>query len=124
MEERSKTNPAKLGDPTYFACSCQEEGKKECEQLLIDVKQLLSADDSNLLTKIVFSLNFDYGARITEIACDMWCEIWSKTYHSNEEGEPLFLTQIESDEVEVGIAATWFAYYKKFGNKKSPTSEQ
>lgn len=111
MEIDKKSQP---GDPSYFACSCKEEGKKTCEDLLKKVKELLSSDDSNFLTNVVYSLNIKYNSHITRIAADQWCGIYTETYDT-ENDKPVFTTDIDCDEVEVGIAATWYAYYKKFG---------
>ncbi len=115
MKNEEKT---KLGDPTYFICTCSEEGKKEAKFVLNEVKKLLEADDSNLVTKIIYSLNWAYGAQITSIGCDMWCQIDSKTYKIDETTkEPIFFTEIQCDQIEDGMATTWYAYYKKFGLK-------
>ncbi len=113
----------KPGDSNYFACSCSEGGKNECENLLSKVKKLLDAEDSNLLTKVIWSLEIDYGANITSVACDQWCGVWSQTQDIDGGTfkaiqPPVFKTEIQCDKVEHGVAATWFAYYQKFGPKR------
>jgi len=119
-EEKMNIKP---GDRNYFACSCSPEGKNECTSLLKTVKELLGANDSDLLSKVVYSLQIDYQAEITSIGCDQWCGIWSKTHDIDGKTfepiePPIFTTEIQCDEVEAGIAATWYAYYKKFGQKR------
>jgi hypothetical protein len=119
-----KSHQGKVGDRDYFACSCKTKGKDECNDLLSEVKELLSADDSDLLNKIVYSLEWNYKARITSIACDMWCGIWSQTFDLDKNKRntmiepPVFSTEIEGDKVEHVLAATWLAYYKKFGKER------
>ncbi len=124
--ENAQPNETKPGDPDYFACTCSDKGLKECQQLLEEVKSLLQAEDANLLTKIIFSLNWDYGAEITSIRSDMWFGIWSKTrdistVNYQEIEPPVFFTEIQCDSMEHGIAATWFSYHKKFGEKRIKT---
>ncbi len=125
MEDNSTktTKYKKPGDPAYFACSCTEEGKNECDQLLEKVKSLLSADDSDLLTKVILALEFNYNANITSIASDMWSGIRSQTedYDMAKRARiepPIFSTYIQCDKLEYGIAATWLAYYEKFGEQR------
>jgi hypothetical protein len=118
----SDKTEGKAGDPEYFACHCSEEGKKECNELLEKVYGLLDANASNLLTKVVYSLEWDYMAKITSIDCDMWSAISSKTRDMTpdlkEQDPPLFTTYIQCDDLEHGVAATWLAYYEKFGKKR------
>jgi len=132
QEAQEKMNePKKLGGPNYFACSCGLEGKKECEWILEEVKKLLGATDKDLLTKVVYSLQSDYDANITSIPSDMWSRVDTQTYDvvKNEEGSykkvepPIFTTDIQCDQIEYGIAATWYAYYKKFGEKRIENGE-
>jgi hypothetical protein len=120
--EKQKKETTKPGDSNYFACHCSAEGKEQCALLLKEVKELLKANSSNLLSNIIYSLQFSYNARITSIHADMWSLINSETYDYNpvtlQKKEPLFTTEIQCDDLEDGMAATWYAYYKKFGEKR------
>lgn len=98
-----------------FMCSCGD-GKGKCEELMKEVKERLSSDtrsvdDSNLLTTVVYSLQWDfkdYVAEITGIFCDQWCAVSATGYKAGKEKyEEDVRTWIQCDVVEHGIAATW-----------------
>lgn len=122
VEKLEKDSNKKPGDRDYFACHCSPEGKQECEELLLKVKDLLKSDSSNLLTNIVYSLEIDYKANITSIVADMWSKISSETHDFDpvtfEKNDPTFTTEIQCDDLEDGMAATWYAYYTKFGKTR------
>ncbi len=122
VEKLEKDSNKKPGDRDYFACHCSPEGKHDCEELLQKVKDLLKSDSSNLLSNIVYSLEIDYKANITSIVADMWSKISSETHDFDpvtfEKIDPTFTTEIQCDDLEDGMAATWYAYYTKFGEKR------
>lgn len=59
--------------------------------------------DATLLDYVVWSLNWDYGAAINSIACDMWNGISTATYDGK------LSIYVQCDSVLDGIAATWKA---------------
>lgn len=61
-------------------------------------------DDANFVSEVVWSLNWDYGAQITQIGSDQWFGIWAAT----DDGS--FKTFIQCDSLEDGFAATWKAF--------------
>jgi len=97
-----------------FICTCSDEGRQRGAALMDEVRGRLSTgseelmprqvENSNLLTMVVTSLNWDFDARITQIANDQWSGVWAETYKGD------FKTRIECDLVEHGIAATWKAF--------------
>lgn len=97
-----------------FLCTCSEDGKQRSDAVLAEVHARLAqgsegllaleVTDRNFLTAAVTSLNWDYGARITQIANDQWSGVWAEAYDGR------FKTRIECDEVEHGVAATWRAF--------------
>lgn len=77
------------------------DGQVRCDEVLAEVKERLGADDSNLLDKVIFSLNWEFEAHVTGIENDQWSGVAAETY------EPKFRTYVECDRVEDGIAMTW-----------------
>jgi hypothetical protein len=92
-----------------FMCICSPEGKTEAETILAEVKELLEADDSNVITNIIYSLSWDYQGHITSIATDMWSGITAETYSKE------FKVYMQCDRIEHGLAAIWKAFYDKYG---------
>lgn len=107
-----------------FICICKQAGKAEADALMQEVYSRLSRGSEelqavtvgpeNLLSSVVVSLNWDYGAHITGIGNDMWSGVYAETYNKDDEGNPVFSTFIQCDFVEHGIAATWKAFADKF----------
>lgn len=58
----------------------RDENQQRCLDVLAEVKRRLGADDTNLLSRIIVSLNWDYEAHITSIENDMWSGIAAETY--------------------------------------------
>lgn len=103
-----------------FMCSCGEERKKQCDDMLEEVKKELGASDGDLLTRIVISLNWDYNAGITQIANDQWSAITAESWFEagddggdDEEGIPRrkrLHVYMQCDRLEHGLAAVWKAF--------------
>jgi hypothetical protein len=101
-------------DFSEFICTCEEDGRSGAKELRGEVKRRLSegspnqgphlVDDTNLVSEVVWSLNWDFGAGITRIGSDQWFGIWAAT----EDGS--FKTFIQCDSLEDGFAATWKAF--------------
>lgn len=94
------------------------------EEHLIEVKRRLSATDGNFLISVVQSLAWQLknaSAAITGIYCDQWYGVTASGQHHDNGVIPLplaeepFITFIQCDEPEHGIAATWLAFVDKFG---------
>lgn len=114
-----------------FICVCDtpggEERRARAEALMAEVQERLArgseelvprpVDDSNMLTEVVFSLNWDFGAHISDIPNDQWSAVVAETYAKADDGEPEFSTYIECDRVEHGVAATWKAFADRFPEK-------
>jgi hypothetical protein len=100
-------------------CRCSAEGRAEADALLAEVKQRLSCGgveggrdsravgDSNLLSCVVYSLDDDFNAHITEIVCDQWAMVCASTDPGSDDP---FEVGIPCDNVEDGIAAVWKAF--------------
>ncbi len=111
-ESADNAEPEEFED---FLCTCSDEGKDRSEAVLAEVKARLAGGsdelqpfgevtDRNFLTAVVTSLNWDFDARITQIANDQWSGVWAEAHDGK------FKTRIQCDEVEHGIAATWKAF--------------
>lgn len=87
--------------------------------MLAEVKQRLGGrdgpvTDGTLLSCVIYSLNQDFGAQITEIMCDLWAVVCASTYRDSDDP---FEVSIYCDNVEDGIAAAWKAFAdRKDGN--------
>lgn len=101
---------------TYFYCDHGDENAEECRVMLKEVKAELGADDSNLLTRVVYELEWGLPepAYIRSIPCDMWAAVSAETHQKGADGEPLFKTYIQCDMIEHGIAGTWKAFRERF----------
>jgi len=111
-----------------FICVCDTPGDDErrtmADALTAEVRDRLgqgsvqlvprTVTEANLLTEVVFSLNWDFGAHITGIENDQWCAVAAETHARCDDGEPEFRTYIECDRVEHGVAATWKAFADRF----------
>jgi hypothetical protein len=130
--------------PRDFACSCGRRAGKDnknvdrCEAIMKWALDHLSTDRNgeiihgkvtkeNLLTSVVYELQWAYGASITGIDCDQWCAISTSTHDATHNKEtdgydpvdpPKFTTYIQCDDVEDGLAYTLKAYYDEFGNSR------
>lgn len=98
-------------------CRCSPEGKAEADALREEVKRRLSeradaeVSDSDFLTHVVVSLNWDYGAEITGIHNDMWSLVGAETWlPSRRVAGDWLKVSIQCDDVEDGIAAVWKAF--------------
>ena len=106
----------------YFACSCGD-GAEECKYIRDIVKELLETDDSNLVTRVVYSLNWDFEVEILGIPCDMWSAIISAPFGTVLSDEQPYrrsdnVAYIQCDSIEDGFAATWLYWYEKFEKEK------
>lgn len=106
-----------------FVCTCEQDGREAAAKLRAEVKRRLAegspnqgpheVNDGNFVTEVVWSLNWDYDAQVTQIASDQWFGIWAAT----DDGS--FKTLIQCDSLEDGFAATW----KAFADRR-PASER
>lgn len=105
-----------MNDYEYFACVCSDEARAEAEAHLQRAYETLDADATNLLSRVVYSLNWDISepAHITSMACDMWAGIAAETYKEQYEGRPVFRAWVQCDLLEHGIAVIWNAFSQKF----------
>lgn len=96
-----------------FICTCDEEGRQAAADLRAEVKRRISdgspnqgphpVDDANFVSEVVWSLNWDFDAQITQLASDQWFGIWAATNDGS------LKTMIQCDALEDGFAATWKA---------------
>lgn len=103
-----------------FICTCDQPRKDAAAALRAEVVHRLAegteeggtspVTDANFTSAVVWSLNWDHDARITQIASDQWFGVWAESYDGK------FKTRIECDSVEDGLAATWRA----FADRPSP----
>lgn len=98
-------------------CRCSPEGKEQAGRLRQEVMRRLNergsaetATDANLLTHVVVSLNWDYGAEITGIHNDMWSRVTAETWHPDHKEKRWLRVSVECDDVEDGVAAIWKAF--------------
>lgn len=102
-----------------------------------DYERLLAewdADPASFVTRAVFALTWklkNAAANITGIYCDQWCAVAATGApfvvggmfpQTGEDGR--VITWIQCDEVEHGIAATWYAMAKHFGQDKEEDDER
>lgn len=97
-----------------FICTCAEDGLVEAAALRAEVKQRLAVgspnqeahavEHGNFVSIVVWSLNWDFGVQITQIASDQWFGIWAAA----DDGS--FKTLVQCDQLEDGFAATWKAF--------------
>ena len=110
--------------PRAFACSCGDEAKAECAEVMDWALGYLSQPKypvtrENLLTQVVYQLAGWYEASIDSIPCDPggWCAVEASTW-TPKGGDPEFRTAIQCDRVENGIAYTLRAFYEKYGERR------
>jgi len=92
---------------TDFMCVCSDTERNKSEACYQRVLQALDATPENLLSKVVYDLQWGYQddesyAFITSIACDQWCGIRAKV-----EGPKQADIYVQCDVVEHGIARVW-----------------
>lgn len=106
---------------TNFMCSCDEEGKKECNDLYQWALEDLKATPETFLTSVVYGLEWKSpeggsGANISSIMCDQWCYIGAEgdqeyaQESSKYKPESRFQAGFMCDQVEHGLAAIWKAW--------------
>lgn len=76
----------------------------------------------NLLSFVVYALEWRYSAYISGIHCDQWAAVSSQTYAFGEE-KPEVSTYIQCDKVEDGVAATFLYYYQRFGEERDTSTD-
>lgn len=97
-----------------FICRHSDEDCTAADALMEEVRERLAGGSdaliprpvtaSDFLTRVVYSLWWDYRASITEIVCDQWCMVTADRFTDK------FHVRVECDEVEDGIAAVWKAF--------------
>ncbi len=97
-----------------FICTCDDEGRQRAAELREEVRTRLAGGSDEraphevtaetFVTDLIWSLNWDYSAYISKIACDQWFGVWAET------NDRTFKTRIQCDSVEDGLAATWRAF--------------
>jgi hypothetical protein len=95
-----------------FICRCGDENAS-ADALMAEVRARLAegsvhqipqpVTDTNFITRVVCSLEWDYGAYITGILNDQWSAVTAQ-----DRGGLSVL--IECDDVEDGFAAVWKAF--------------
>ncbi len=105
-----------------FICTCDEERRSRAAALRESVRARLAAGSDEraphevtaqtFVTDLIWSLNWDFDAHITEIACDQWFGVWAESY------DKTFKTKIQCDSVEDGLAATWSAFAERPQTRK------
>lgn len=101
---KKHTNENGVTHVSAFMCRHSDDSIAEADRVLAETKAHLLADDTNLLSAIVYRLNDEYSASITEIDCDQWAAVRAETYDQK------FLVTVQCDRVEDGIAAVWKAF--------------
>ena len=115
---RSLANAGQREHLTSFACRCSDEEVAKCDEVLEFVKAKLDPTEHNFVSRVIGSLQWDYGANITGIYCDQWFGISCDTYDDNEGG---LSTWVQCDMVEDGLAWTWQHFYDKYGEERGGT---
>lgn len=110
-----------------FICTCDDGRRANAAALREDVRARLAAGSEErhphdvtsdtFVSDLVWSLNWDFNAHITEIACDQWFGVWAEAYDGS------FKTRIECDAVEDGLAATWRAFSERPQGQKFDAEE-
>ena len=123
----------------YMVCSCGAEAEAKSDASRERVKAALRATDANLISKIVYNLQFvatdgepdDEGSpplvaiRFTAIDSDMWAGVGAEASRyvgapsDDEVGrwEPVYRTWVEADRVEDAFCKTWEVMTEKFAKK-------
>jgi hypothetical protein len=105
-----------------FICTCSDEGRQRAIALMTEVRRRLPhselVTDANFVGRVVESLNWEFDARITEIANDQWSRVSAEAWDGS------FKTMIDCDQVEDGIAATWKAFADRRSGGAAPPDDQ
>lgn len=95
-----------------FICRCTDEGAQEADALMEEVKRMLltkgnviSVNEKNLLSHVVYELNWEHNAYIDNIGCDQWALVTAKTYYDKDP----YTVSVQCDDVEDGVAAVYYA---------------
>lgn len=88
-------------------CRCSDEGRADADALRHDVwteltegdSEILVREDSDFVSTVIASLEWDLNTHITFIGMDMWFGIGAEN-----ENEKIF---VPCDRVEDGLAAIW-----------------
>ena len=116
----STTSPPSVSDHVAaFACRCSGEEIAKCDEVMTWTLEHLSSPGhpttpENLISRVIYTLEFRYQAHITGIHADMWAVITASTYGDLAPERP-FTTAIQCDELEDGLAFTFKAFYDRFG---------
>jgi hypothetical protein len=104
-----------------FICTCKDKGREHARQLMAEVRRRLpqpeSVTDANFAGRVVESLEWQFDARITEIASDQWPRVTAESW------DGAFKTRIDCDIVEDGIAATWKAFADRDASRQPAARE-
>lgn len=105
-----------------FACHCGAEKKEKMEALRAEVCAALKCEPTELVSEVVYNLNWSLGVNITGIPCDMWSAILSehRRHVTDEEWDALpedasdadewvlvASARIQCDSIVDGFALTW-----------------
>ena len=119
----------KDGRITAFLCRCSPESKADADMVMQETCRRLKdmgykdIGPGNLLSAIVVSLNWDFGAEIMGIHNDQ-CR-WSRLIPIAVRRRTRFMS-VQCDDVEDGIAAAWLAHalYSRYdGRDEGPTPD-
>jgi hypothetical protein len=106
--------------PEKWPCTCAVEGLEEANRVREYVKDALGADESDLVTRIVYDLNSEYGVEIVGIHCDQWgavrSERWYPIVTPPEKKPSLFM---QCDRIEDGFIYTWLYWKQETESEKS-----
>ena len=101
---KKHTNDEGVTHVSAFMCRHSDDSTAQAASVLAEAREHLLADDTNLLSAVVYRLNFEYSASITGIDCDQWAMVCAETYDHK------FKVTVQCDRVEDGIAAVWKAF--------------
>lgn len=127
-----RSEPEKLRP--LMACNHGDDGKANCDALRAEVCAALECEPDQLVTAVVYALNWEHGVSVTGIPCDMWSAVQSEYVRlmTDEESEALgdgdtsaeeWVTEAtcyaQCDRIEDGFALTWKTWTDWFEKRKA-----
>lgn len=97
-----------------FACHCSPKGREQIRlvrEWLFDALKTdrHTVDATNMVSAVVYNLEFGYSAAITGIGCDQWAGVSAETHDGK------FKVWMECDDIEDGFAYVYRAFHDHFG---------
>ena len=101
-----------------FACSCNEEGKRDIAEMRAEVAGFLgNPPDSDFLSRVVYELEHGFGGAITGMFADMWAVVNAekRDWLAQDPNESVtFTVWAQCDSLEDGVAMVMQAFMKRY----------